>query len=227
MFILDVAIVSLGLHTRPSGCAFSLILTPVPSQNDLLRTNRLEDIMEINAMAMRYSLYPALDAPFYNTRHPAPHRTVISQRPYPLYNGHGVLSFPLVSSLSLLRLNTHRHSLLLANKLHKQRPNNLPQECNGRRAHVIPYLNADGTQWRAGERQYPLHVVREPASRQGENGGLGVPELQEDFESVCAEPSGAFDAPVERGFLGGDGFVCRTGGVLVSTLIIVGYSLSV
>lgn len=141
------------------------------------------------------------------------HRTVISRVHIHYKTDMVYKHFPFIFSLSLLRLNTHRYSILLANKLHEDCSNNLPQERNSRRAHVIPYLDADGTQGRAWERQYPLHVVREPVCRQCEDGGLGVPELQEDFEAVCAEPPGAFDAPVERGFLGGDGFVCgRAGG---------------
>lgn len=141
--------------------------------------------MEINAMAMRYSLYPALDAPFYNTRHPA-----LIEQSYPYH-----CAFD--SSLRLLRLPTHRHSFLLAKQLHEQSPNNITQERNSRCAHIAPYLDTDGTQRRAGERQHPLHIVGEPVSRQRKDGCLGVPELQEHFEAVCAEPAGAFDAPVE------------------------------
>lgn len=116
-------------------------------------------------------------------------------------------------SLRLLLLRTNRHSILLTNKLYQHRPNQLPQERNSRRAYVTPHLNADGAERSARERQHPFHVVREPASRQREHGCLRVPELQEEFEAVGAQPSGALDAPVEGGFLCGDGLVC--GGVWV------------
>jgi hypothetical protein len=128
------------------------------------------------------------------------------------------------SSLRLLLLRTNRHRILLTNKLHQHRPNQIPQECNSRRAHVTPHLNADGAERSARERQHPFHVVREPASRQREHGCLRVPELQEEFEAVGAEPPGALDAPVEGCFLYGDGFVC--GGVWVLVNGFYGRSIS-
>jgi hypothetical protein len=42
-----------------------------------------------------------------------------------------------------------------------------------------------------------LYVVWEPVFGEGKDGRLGIPELKEDFESVCAEPARDLDAPVE------------------------------
>ena len=54
-----------------------------------------------------------------------------------------------------------------------------------------------------------MNVVREPVWRKGKDGRFGVVELEEDFEAVGAKPTGDFDAPVERGFLGDELLVCN------------------
>lgn len=104
---------------------------------------------------------------------------------------------PSTSSLLLLLL-----LLLRRQSLRNHSPKNLTHNRNRAGAHITPNLNTNVTDRSARKREHPFNIVREPVRWQGEDGGLGVPELEKDLETGCAEPAGNFDGPVEGGFLG-------------------------
>lgn len=113
-------------------------------------------------------------------------------------------------SLYLLRpLRSHSTPLLYPTpNPHHHTRNHLSHNPRRNATYRAPNLHADRSHRRLGERQHPFNVVREPAGRESEDGGGVVAELEKEFEAACADPAGDFDAPVEGGFLGAEGFVC-------------------
>lgn len=111
--------------------------------------------------------------------------------------------------MGLLTLSANRHRFLPAYHLRNKCSHNLPHNRNSSRTDTAPNLDTHRAQWRAREGHNPLNVVGEPAFGESKDRGLGVPELQEDFQSVCAEPASGLGAPVEGGFLRGEGLVCE------------------
>ncbi|OBT50951.1 hypothetical protein VE04_08239, partial [Pseudogymnoascus sp. 24MN13] len=57
------------------------------------------------------------------------------------------------------------------------------------------------TSTRPRTRPQPLSIIRDPALRKPEHGLLGVPELDEHAEAICAEPAQGRDDAGEFGFV--------------------------
>lgn len=85
----------------------------------------------------------------------------------------------------------------------------LPDQGNGGRTCGAPDLYADGAQRRTRERQHPFHVVWYPTGGKFEHRSLGVVELEEQLESVSADPSSAPYGQVEGRFVGIEDLICR------------------
>lgn len=122
-------------------------------------------------------------------------------------NIHASISIAYIHITSLCLLRSRRSSSS-SSPLQQNSRHYLRHRRNRRRTNITPNLDAHRTHRRPGERQHPRHVVRKPALRQMEDRRFRVPELQEELETRCTEPANDFDAPVERGFLRTELFVC-------------------